>query len=107
MKALHSAVSSERFFWARDKKNSSAEVDFVWPIDSQLLPIEVQTGHNSSLRSLHSFMDESDISVAVRVWSGPFSVDDAQTTIKKRKFKLVNLPFYLIGSMEQIVRRYL
>ena len=107
LKALHSTVSVERFFWARDKKDSSAEVDFVWPIDSQMLPIEVKTGHNSSLRSLHSFMDESDISVAVRVWSGPFSVDDVQTTIKKRKFKLINLPFYLIGSMEQIVRRYL
>ncbi|MBP3789369.1 MAG: hypothetical protein J6I52_07075 [Prevotella sp.] len=44
--------------------------------------------------------------VAVRVWSGPFSVDDVVTTNKRKPFRLINLPFYLVGNLEQIVRKY-
>ena len=52
-------------------------------------------------------MDASPIDVAVRVWSGPFSVDDVQTTIKHKKFRLINLPFYLVWNIENIVRKEL
>ena len=93
LKSLKTDLNTRRNYWARDKKDSSAEVNFVWSVDSQLIPIEVKTGHNSSLRSLHSFMDESPYDVAVRVWSGKFSIDDVQTTIKRKNFKLINLPF--------------
>lgn len=104
LRTLRSNMNASRNYWARDKKSSSAEVDFVWPMDSILLPIEVKTGHNSSLRSLHAFMDESPINIGVRIWSGEFSVDDVYTTIQKKPFKLINLPFYLIGNLEKIVK---
>lgn len=105
LRTLRTKENVRRNYWAKDKKMSSAEVDFVWPMDSQLVPIEVKTGHNSSLRSLHSFVDESPLDIAVRVWSGKFSVDELRTTIKQKLFKLINLPFYLIGNLEQIVRQ--
>ena len=107
LRALCTKMSTSINYWARDKKDSAAEVDFVWPIDSVLVPIEVKTGHNSSLRSLHSFMNEAPINIGVRIWSGKFSVDEVQTTIKKKNFRLINLPFYLIGNMEQIIRQYI
>ncbi len=52
-------------------------------------------------------MDESPIDVAVRVWSGPFSVDDVVTTNKGKPFRLINLPFYMIGHLEKILKRYM
>ena len=102
--ALNYKVSQRRSFWARDRKESAAEVDFIYLLDSKVYPIEVKTGNNSSLRSLHSFMDDSPLDIAVRVWSGPFSVDEVYTIHKRKLFRLINLPFYLICNIEQILR---
>ena len=102
---LNNKISQRRQFWIKGGGGDSAEVDFIWTIDSRLIPIEVKSGRNSHLRSIHSFIDLSPTDVAVRVWSGPLSIDEVQTTIKKKKFRLINLPFYLIGDMERIVRQ--
>lgn len=104
--ALNPRFGQGRSYWAKDGGGGSAEVDFVWTMDSCLIPIEVKAGNNSHLRSLHSFVDASPAPVAVRIWSGKFSVDDVHTTLKKKSFRLINLPFYLISQMENIVRRY-
>jgi predicted AAA+ superfamily ATPase len=95
-------VSSYRKFWVRDKQGSDAEVDFVWQRDSQLIPIEVKSGHNAKLKSLHLFMDEAYHDIAVRVWSQPYSVDEV-TTQKGKKFRLINLPFYYVGLLEKVL----
>lgn len=102
---LNDQFGRKRGFWMREGGGGSAEVDFVWTIDSCLIPIEVKTGTNSRLRSLHSFIDAAPISVAIRVWTGKYSVDEVQTVANKKQFKLINIPFYLIGSIEQIVKR--
>lgn len=100
---LNDKVSQRRQFWV--KGNSFAEVDFVLTFDSNLFPIEVKSGRNSHLRSIHSFIDQSPINIGIRVWSGPYSVDDVQTTIGKKPFRLVNIPFYMIGNIEKIISK--
>jgi hypothetical protein len=47
-------------------------------------------------------MDTAPHSIAVRVWSKPYSVDEIITSSGK-KFKLINLPFYYIGVLEKIL----
>lgn len=98
-------IGSARAFWMKEGGGGSAEVDFIWNIDAQIIPVEVKNGNNSHLRSLHSFIDAAPVDIGVRVWSAPFSVDDVQTTIRKKSFRLINLPFYLTGSLEKIVRK--
>jgi predicted AAA+ superfamily ATPase len=100
--ALDSRVSNQRNFWVRNKKDSDAEVDFVLQNDNKIIPIEVKSGHNSHLRSLHLFIDEASCDIAVRVWSQPFSIDEV-TTQKGKRFKLINLPFYYIGILDKIL----
>ena len=90
-------------FWVRDKQGSNAEVDFIWQQGTTLIPIEVKAGHNAHLRSIQSFMDLSSGTLAVRIWSGPYSVDKV-TTPKGKDFKLVNLPFYYINSLPLILQ---
>lgn len=104
---LNHKISQRRMFWMKGKGGDSAEVDFLWTVDSRLIPIEVKAGTNAHLRSLHSFIDASPTDVAVRIWSGPFSVDDVKSSIKKKPFRLINLPLYLIANLEQIVRHYM
>jgi len=103
--ALDSRVSNQRNFWVRNKKDSDAEVDFVLQHDGKAIPVEVKSGHNAKLKSLHLFMDEAPHDIAVRVWSQPFSID-ISTTQKGKKIKLINLPFYYVGILEDILKEY-
>ena len=102
--ALDGRVSGHRNFWARKKKESEAEVDFVIQYDGKVVPIEVKSGHGAKLRSLHMFMDEAPHDIAVRVWSKPFSIDGVKT-YEGKKFKLINIPFYYVGRIKEILRR--
>ena len=100
--AYETRVSSQRAFWVREKKGSDAEVDFIMQYDSKIIPIEVKSGHNAKLRSLHLFMDEAPHNIAVRAWSQPFSIDEIMTPNGK-KFKLFNIPFYYVGQLKEIL----
>jgi predicted AAA+ superfamily ATPase len=99
-------VSSTRSFWVRDKKGADAEVDFVVRLHDKLIPVEVKSGHNSRLRSLHIFMENTNHDIAVRVWSQPFSVDELATSSGK-KFRLLNIPFYYVAELDKILNKIL
>ena len=101
--ASDNRFSHKRCFWVRDSTNSSAEVDFVVQIDDKVIPVEVKSGHNSKLRSLHQFMDAAPHNIAVRFWANPFSVDKA-TTPKGKEFMLYNLPYYYTGQIELLIK---
>ncbi len=96
----------KRMFWVRDAKNSQAEVDFMVRYKSHLLPIEVKTGNNSKLRSLHLFMAESDENVALRLWNGPMTSDCVYTQSGKR-FTLYNIPIYYAGHLHTFLQTWL
>ena len=100
---LSDSLLAKRIYWRRDKQGSDAEVDFVYPYNSLAIPIEVKSGHNSKLKSLHLFMETAPHAIAVRVWSNPFSVDEVFTPNGK-KYKLFNIPFYYVGMLNQIFR---
>ena len=92
----------KRMFWVRDAKNSQAEVDFLIRHKSHLLPIEVKTGNNAKLRSLHLFMDESKEKIALRLWNGPMT-SDTVTTQKGKSFILYNIPLYYAGYLQEFL----
>ena len=104
LKALSFDVGAKRNFWVRAKRGSSAEVDLVYLFDGNIIPIEVKSGHNAHLKSLHQFMDETGHDTAVRVWTGKFSVDEVKTQGNKT-FRLFNLPFYMISALPDILKR--
>ena len=101
--ALDRNYRNEQFYWVRDKKGSTAEVDFVWQHNSSIVPIEVKSGTNAHLRSLHSFMDTADsTNIAIRVWPGNYAIDDVTTPMGKT-FRLINLPFYYVGMIDKVL----
>jgi len=101
---LNSLVSSKRSYWRRNKEGSDAEVDFLYVFEGKLIPIEVKTGNNAHLRSLHYYMEQAPHDIAVRVWSQPFSVDSVKT-LKGKEFKLINLPFYYLCVLDKVLAR--
>jgi predicted AAA+ superfamily ATPase len=95
-------VSTTRKYWVRNKKGSEAEVDFILQKDSEIIPVEVKSGHNAKLKSLQIFMENSPAEIAVRVWSQPFSIDEIILSGGK-KYRLYNVPFYYAGKLKQVI----
>jgi predicted AAA+ superfamily ATPase len=102
---LDDSVLLKRQYWRRDKQGSEAEVDFLYKYNSMAIPIEVKSGHNSKLKSLHLFMEASPHTFAVRVWPKPLSVDKVKT-IGGKEFTLLNLPFYYVGVMDKVLNGF-
>lgn len=98
--AMSNSIMNKLLFWVREKKQSSAEVDYLYQYNSKLIPIEVKSGAIGKLRSLHQFMDQAPHKLAVRVWQGPYSVEKAKT-IAGTEFTLLNLPFYLVHRIDR------
>jgi predicted AAA+ superfamily ATPase len=97
-------VDDQLYFWVRDKRGSTAEVDYVVQLGEKLIPVEVKSGATGRLRSLMRFVDESPHQWAVRLYSGKISVEDA-VTLNGKKFKLINLPYYLAGRLIPVLAR--
>ena len=98
--ALSEKVGQRRAYWSRP--NNGAEIDFIYLYDSRIIPIEVKNGTNAHLRSIQVFMDMSPEDIAIRIWSGNYSVDNVKTPSGK-PFRLVNIPFYMIGCLNEIL----
>ena len=104
LKALSNEVGKKQKFWVRAKRGSSAEVDFVYIYGGKIIPIEVENGHNAHLKSIHQFMNETEHDLAVRIWSGNYAIDEV-TTNEGKHFKLINLPFYMIAALPNILKK--
>lgn len=106
---LDRSYHDDQYFWVRDKDGTKAEIDFIWQKEAQIIPIEVKAGTNSHLRSLHSFVNHATHTVtAVRFWSGEFTMQDIFTPKPdNRPYRLISIPFYYIGQLEDILRLYL
>ena len=90
-------------FWVRGKKQSNAEIDFLVVKNTDVLPIEVKSGKTGTLRSLHSYIENSGASLAVRLYDGEYSVEQAVTPVQKMPYTLVNLPLYLAARVVDFV----
>jgi hypothetical protein len=92
--------------WVREKKTSNAEVDYVFPFEGKLIPVEVKSGKEGTLKSLHLFMDEASHQFAVRFYSGELKITEAQTTSGKI-YQLLNLPYYLGTQLEKYLNWFI
>ncbi len=82
------------FFWARDKKSSSAEVDYVVAVDSLILPVEVKAGKTGTLKSLKLFIEENKASFGIRFSQEKLSLYD----------KVLTLPLYMAEQMRKLAQ---
>jgi predicted AAA+ superfamily ATPase len=95
-------VLSRLDFWVREKAGSSAEIDYVYLFESQLIPIEVKSGKTGTLRSMHLFMEEAPHDIAIRFYYGKLDLSNI-TTPSGKPFRLLSLPYYLASQTEKYI----
>lgn len=103
--ANNANLLSSLLFWVREKTNTSAEVDFLFVKDGVAIPVEVKSGKVGKLKSLHQYLEISDVKLAIRLYSGQFQIDQLKTPSGKT-FTLLNLPYYLAGNLEKYIEHY-
>lgn len=64
------------YFWHREAKNSNAEVDYVVQQGQQIIPVEIKSGRQGSMQSLHLFLQEKKAPYGVRFSLENFSAYD-------------------------------
>lgn len=99
-------IDPKLFYWSRESKGSSAEIDYLIQSNTELIPIEVKAGGEGKLRSLHQFMHEKQWKKAIRIYSGP--LQQSKINIKTPQgypvaYELLSLPFYLISELHRLL----
>lgn len=100
--SLNTSKSVKPNFWVREKKQSSAEVDLVIPYKNIAVPVEIKSGKEGKLKSLHQFMEATNHPYAVRIYGGSFSVESHETR-NGTKYLLMNLPYYLGTKLHEYI----
>jgi hypothetical protein len=87
-------------FWVKEARQSNAEIDVLIQYKHLVIPVEVKAGKTGTLRSLHSYIDQSKAKIAVRLYSGKLEVTETATP-NGTPYKLLNLPYFLASKIPQ------
>lgn len=91
----------ELFYWIRKAKNAQAEVDYLVPYQSVVLPIEVKAGTQGGMKSLWLFMREKKLKNAVRASLENFGVFTYTDTEDKAERTVRVCPLFALSQMGQ------
>ncbi len=95
LSSLNPHEDRKLFFWARDKKNSQAEVDYLIVHRSDPLPIEVKSGKTGTLKSLRTFMMEHRSRIGIRISQQSFSHYD----------NVYSIPLYAVEQIKRLLNQ--
>jgi len=96
--------------WIRQKKGSSAEVDYVISVGEEVVPVEVKAGKTGALKSLQLFLREKGRSFGLRLSGDVPSLLEAETSLAdggNKPFRLLSLPLYMAGQARRLFREAL
>lgn len=93
----------ELFYWQREAKGATAEVDYLFPFKSYLLPVEVKAGRGTTLFSLHQFMLYHKAPLAIRIYDGPLSMEKLNISLPSVRYRLLSVPLYMVSELPRLV----
>lgn len=89
-------------YWARNKDEGNAEVDFCFQFGNKIIAIEVKSGGTRSMKSLFSMIDiGQEKIIPIRVSGDSFGVEEYR--YNNKKYKILSLPFYLLEKWQDYI----
>lgn len=98
----------ELFYWLRDGRSTNAEIDFLLPVGSTVVPVEVKAGKSGAMKSLLHYVHTYGTPTALRFDLNPPSAMKAEHRIKDAavSFTLLSLPLYFVGQSRRLLREW-
>ncbi|MEA1927682.1 MAG: ATP-binding protein [Candidatus Auribacterota bacterium] len=81
------------YYWARESRNSSAEVDYLLVLNRSILPVEVKSGSTGRLKSIRLFLEHYSAPAGIRFSQLPFSSCAS----------IVSIPLYAIENSRNLI----
>lgn len=99
--------AGQLFHWRREG-GRTGEIDYLLEIQGTILPVEVKGGASGAMKSLHQFMHDKGLPLALRLDRNPPSLqamDLSTTQGQPVRYTLLNLPHYLCAFLGEIITR--
>jgi predicted AAA+ superfamily ATPase len=74
VKTQNNRLPAELYYWQREKKGSTAEVDYVIQQEQEIVPIEVKAGTKGAMQSMFLFLKEKGRQYGIRCSMENFGV---------------------------------
>lgn len=84
-----SFTKAELYYWGRQAKNSTAEIDYLVVQNAQIVPIEIKSGPKGRMKSMHLYLEKYGCNKALKISQAPF----------KNEIPIISLPFYAMEGM--------
>ncbi len=95
----------ELYYWQREGSRSG-EIDYLVQAHGHIVPIELKSGAAGSMKSLHQFMFDKRLDLAVRCDANPPSIMDVALKTTRGdpvRYRLVCIPAYLLWNLGEIL----
>jgi hypothetical protein len=86
-------IEPRLYFWTREERGSSAEVDYLVTVNTSIYPVEVKSASPGRLKSLRLFMKERSTKIGVRLSTLPLSFQD----------QILSCPLYAIERLQPLI----
>lgn len=108
IRAFQSLVEDPSLYYWQRTGGRQGEIDYIVQHKAAVVPIEIKSGARGSMKSLHQFMFDKKLDLAVRVDQNPHSLDPLQvkTTQGNRvEYRLLSIPFYLVEGLPELLEQ--
>ncbi|MBA4368556.1 MAG: AAA+ family ATPase [Desulfobacterium sp.] len=98
-------------YWLREGRSSNAEVDYVFSHGNLVLPVEVKSGKEGSLKSLQQFVLNKKTKLAVRFDLNMPGLQNLSYNAniggknKPVEFTLLSLPLYMVEELPRLIEQ--
>ncbi|MBI4607104.1 MAG: ATP-binding protein [Planctomycetes bacterium] len=95
----------ELFYWQREG-GRPGEIDYLTQLEGRIVPVELKAGAAGAMKSLHQFMFEKGLDLAVRCDANPPSVQELSVKTTQGdpvRYRLVSLPLYLLWNLREVL----
>jgi predicted AAA+ superfamily ATPase len=103
-------IDNKLFYWIREKKNSNAEIDYLFQHKNKMYPIEVKAGKTGTLKSLHVYLYEKKTETGIRFNLDKPSIGNFSISMqnmgenKLLNYNLISLPLYFSSVLPNLLK---
>ena len=101
------STDPQLYYWQRTG-GRLGEIDYIIQHGNRVIPVEVKSGSAGSMKSLHQFMAEKNLDLAIRFNMNVPSVEEVsvKTTLGKPvTYRLISIPVYLAEHVAEFIEQ--
>lgn len=94
----------EQYYWVREERNALAEIDYLLPLQMEVVPMKVKAGIQGGMKSLWDFMREKKLTRAIRCSLENFGAFDYVDKLQQDAVRhVIVCPLYAVSQLQRLM----